>query len=242
MIWPLAGALLLIAVFAADWRRPLPKTVLIVLGAAFVATGFLRLAYVQWDLISASAKPLDVPLSPDGVRRPFVVARAGTYDVWLQTDRPSALFRLDCADPDAPVAKSCPVQRAAIRMSWTAGQGTQVVGAGRVAPDAGKAGAPSVAENVPARPAQSSANAEDRTPKYRFLGAFTAAAPGNYWIAVAPDAPNPFLAKRNPRLIVGLSSVETAPRGFAATLFCVLCVFGGGFMLLKALVPRKAAA
>jgi hypothetical protein len=245
MIWLIAAAVLLILVFVVNWRRPLPRTAMIVIGGAFVAVGFLRIAYVEWDYLAVTTKPLDVPLPLARAATlnppPFIVERPGEYDVWLQTDRPSALLDLACNDPDNDGPKSCPERRRALQLDWTVGDEVRAFGITHTLSDAYTPDStPSTKPLPPPRGAPS--NASDNTPKYRFLGSFVAKNPGRFWLSVDVVAPDPPLAARHPRLIVGLSDAETAPAGYFATLFCVLCVFGGGFILLKTLVPRKSPA
>ena len=253
MNWLVVAAVLLVVVLVLDWRRPLPRAVRIALGAIIIAGGFVRLAYVEWHYLSGATKPFDIALPLDRATTlqlpSFRIARAGAYDIWLQTDRPSALLAEGCVDPDYHGEKPCPEHLRTLDLDWTALRDGHWIASDATAMPPFTASAPRPGGPVryspgafEQQPNGSASSASDQTPEYRYLGTFTAPAPGSYALAVDLHAPNPRLAARHPRLIVGLSSVETAPTGLSATLFCVLCVFGGGFMLLKALVPRNAPA
>jgi hypothetical protein len=235
MSWLIAAAVLLILILVAIWLLPLPRTAMVVIGGALVAVGFLRLAYVEWDYLAVATKPLDVPLPLDRaveLSPVFKIARAGQYDVWLQSDRPSALFAQGGCDDGAE--GSCPDHQP-LDLRWSVDDGGII----SVGPTAVPRTAPSVPDKSHRTP-NPTASAEDQTPEYRFLGSFIAIDPGQATMRVDVLAPYPALAARHPRLIVGLSDAETAPAGYFATMFCVLCVFGGGFILLKTLVPRKS--
>ena len=249
MIWLAAAALILVVVLAIDWRRPLPKRVMTVLGAAFVAAGFLRLAYVEWTYLSDTNKPLDVAVPLDKARTirlpAFAVARDGDYDIWLQFDRTSALYEFGCLDPDYDGEKPCPPHPPDLDMTWSVMQGDSILASDitvHPVPLTLQPAPPPVPHGHIAYPPRSVANASDQTPRYRLLGSFHVAAQSRLQLVVVLNKPSPRLAPRRPRIIVGLSGETTGGVGLSATLFCVLCVFGGGFMLLKGLVPRKASA
>ncbi|HJW41638.1 MAG TPA: hypothetical protein VJ476_10470 [Rhizomicrobium sp.] len=242
MIWLASAAVLLIVILVIDRLRPLQKTAMIAIGAAFIAAGALRLAYIEWDYLSIVTEPFDAAIPLDHVasfRFPtFAVARTGEYDVWLQTDRPSPLINLDCYDPDYGGEKLCPHRPPGLDLRWTVRDGMRTIGVGETYKISDRP--PIVATKRHLAP--SAANASDETPIYRYLGNFAASRLDRLTLEAVVASPEAHLAARHPRLIVGLSDAETAPAGYFATLFCVLCVFGGGFILLKTLVPRKSPA
>jgi hypothetical protein len=221
-----------------------------ILGAVIVAVGVLTLAVVEWRYLPAANKPLDVRIALDHATTlslpPFTLDRDGAYEVWFQADRTAGIEAFGCLTAESGFEKLCPERLPELDATWTlTANGAAVARGGsdlagwmrrRAAVD------PRVATNAlhDFRDFQTkTANPSDSTPLYHQLGSFAGRAGETVQLALRVNRAAPTLAALHPRLIVGLSSTATRGLGLMAVLFCVLCVFGGGFMLLTALVPRQ---
>jgi len=231
----------------------LPKGALIGVGAAFIVVGVAALGTVEWRYLPAASKPLDVALRLDragDIALPvFTLDREGDYDIWLQADHSAGPLDFGCLTAQPGFEKPCRPQDAELDLRWTlssagaplAGGGTGIE-AWRVRAAAVPPADATAAHRAFQAYADKTDNPSDGTPLYRLLGTFRAPTGRGLALTVSLRRPAPRLAALHPRLIVGLTAADTRGIGVWATLFCVLCVAIGGFMLLMALVPRKASA
>lgn len=240
---------------AAAFARPLGlgKIALTILGGAVILAGVATLAVVEWRYLPAANKPLDValPLARAGTFAPpaFAPDRSGAYDLWLQTDRSPGLEAFGCLTADPGFEALCPKREPQLDLAWTVtANGTEVAhGATDLAGFRARRAAIAPAEA--ARKLHDfrdyvakTDNPADQSPLYHRIGTFDATAGRTLRLALAIRAPAPALAAAHPRLIVGLSRDTTGGSGLTAAFYCVLCLFAGGYMLLRAQVPRKATA
>jgi hypothetical protein len=231
----------------------LPKGALIAIGAAFIVAGVAALGTVEWRYLPAASKPLDVPLALDHAGPiavpPFTLGRDGAYDIWLQLDHSVGLLGFGCLTGEPGFEKLCKPQSAELDAHWTLSYAGATLAAGgtdlktwQQRSAAVPAPVASAAHHAFQAYAEKIDNPSDGTPFYRYLGTFRAPSGRSLALAIRLVRPAPKLAALHPRLVVGLTAGDTRNVGVWATLFCVLCVAIGGFMLLMALVPRKACA
>jgi hypothetical protein len=224
-----------------------------ILGAVIVLIGVAVLAVVEWRYLPAANKPLDVRVALDQattlVLPPFKLDRDGAYDIWLQVDRTAGIEAFGCLTAEPGFEKLCPSRAPELDATWTltADGAAMARGGSDLAAWLRRRAA---ADPVAAAKAlhdfrdfeTKTANPSDATPLYHQLGGFAGRAGETAQLTLTLARPAPSLAVLHPHVIVGLSNTATRGLGLFATLFCVLCVFGGGFMLLTALVSRKKAA
>ena len=226
------------------------KNIRALIGAAIVLAGVLLLAVVEWRYLPAANKPLDVRIALDQattlVLPPFTLDRDASYDIWLEVDRTAGIEAFGCLTAEPGFEMLCPARAPEFDATWTltadgvatARGGSDLAGwlHRRAAAD------PNAAAKAlhDFRDFQAkTANPSDGTPLYHQLGRFQGRVGERAQMTLRLNRPAPVLAALHPRLIVGLSNNATRGLGLLATLFCVLCVFAGGFMLLTALVPRQ---
>jgi hypothetical protein len=224
-----------------------------IIGAVIVLVGVAVLGIVEWRYLPAANKPLDVRVALDQattlVLPPFKLDQGGAYDIWLQVDRTEGIEAFGCLTAEPGFETLCPSRAPELDATWTltvngaatARGGSDVAGWLRRRAAADPVAAAKALHDFRAFQAKT-ANPSDATPLYHQLGSFTGRAGETAQLTLTLARPAPSLAALHPHLIVGLSNTATRGLGLFAVLFCVLCVFGGGFMLLIALVPRKKAA
>ncbi|HEY0105706.1 MAG TPA: hypothetical protein VGB91_06435 [Rhizomicrobium sp.] len=221
-------------------------------GALLVAAGVAAVGYVEWRFLPASGKPLDTPLALDRAGPvsfpPFAIERSGTYEIWLQIDHAAGMLNFGCLTTEPGFEKPCSPRKPELDLDWKVSSGGIALAHGATDIEAWErrgAAVPATEAAAAARRFQVYAdrtdNPSDQTPFYHLFGKFRAAAGRRYALTLGIHRAAPTLAKLHPRLIVGLTAA-TARLGAWAVLFCVLCVSLGGFILLTALVPRKAPA
>jgi hypothetical protein len=221
-----------------------------VIGAAIVLAGTLVLAVVEWRYLPAANKPLDMRIALDRattlVLPPFTLDRDAPYDIWLQVDRTAGIEAFGCLTAEPGFEKLCPSRTPELDATWTLtvdGAATARGGSGLAAWMQRRAAADPVAAAKALNDFRifqnKTANPSDATPLYHQLGSFQGRAGERAQLTLALARPAPALAALHPHVIVGLSTDATRGLGLFATLFCVLCVFAGGFILLTALVTRK---
>jgi hypothetical protein len=253
MIWLFAVAGLAIFFAVVDWPFRLPARALGILGVALVVIGVSALAYTEWRYLPAANKPLDMALPLDRaqtiVSPPFALDRTALYDIWLQADRTPGVEVFGCLTAETGFEKLCPDRQPQLDLAWTLTDGKESVARGGTDLAGWEQRRAAVAPRDAAEALRKfrdyvakTDNPSDETPLYHLIGSFHGAAGRTVRLAIQLRAPAPGLAQAHPRLVVGLSSTTTRGLGFLVTLFCVLCLVGGGFMLLKAFVPRKTAS
>ncbi len=227
----------------------LSKRLRIAIGAVLILLGISTIGIVEWRYLPAATQPVNVPLTLRGPAQiappPFAIDRDGTYEIWLQVDHAVGLLNFGCLTAEPGFEKPCRPRQPELDTDWSLSSGGLV----RAAGGRGAAAWEQRSAAVPASDAAAarrhfqaysdrSDNPSDETPFYHRLGAFRAAAGRSYLLTLGVYRPAPTLARLHPRLIVGLTA-STARLGAWATLFCVLCLSLGGFILLRTLVPRK---
>jgi hypothetical protein len=250
LLFVLAGLAIVFAV--VEWPFRPSRRLLGVFGAVLVVVGISALAYTEWRYLPAANKPLEVALPLDRARtivsQQFTLGQASAYDIWLQVDRTPGVETFGCLTAEPGFEKLCPARQPELDLGWTLRDNEGPIAHGSSDLAAWNRRRAAVAPRDAARALRKfrdyvakSENPSDATPLYHLLGSFHGEEGRALRLSVDIRRAVPGLATAHPRLVVGLSAAATRGRGLMVTLFCVLCLAGGGFMLLRAFVPRKAA-
>jgi hypothetical protein len=251
LLFAVVGLAILFA--EVEWPVRLSPRALGFLGATLIVVGVAALAYTEWRYLPAANKPLDMPLPLDKARtivsKPFTLQKASTYDIWLEVDRTPGVEAFGCITAEAGFEKLCPLRTPELDVAWTLRDGDRAVarGASDLAGWNQRRAAVPPHESAEALRklrdyVAKSENPSDQTPLYHQIGSFEATDAAVRSLALELRRPVPALARAHPRLVVGVSAAATHGLGLSVTAFCVLCLVGGGFMLLKTFVPRRAAS
>jgi hypothetical protein len=250
LLFALAGVAIVLAV--VEWPFRLSRRLFGVIGAALVLVGASAIAYTEWRYLPAANKPLDMTLPLDHARTiispPFALDQASPYDIWLEVDRTPGVEAFGCLTAEPGFEKLCPARQPELDLGWIVSDKDGPIARGGSDLPAWNRRRAAVAPPDAAEALRKfrdyvakTQNPSDATPLYHLVGSFHGSEGRVLWLSVDLRRPVPELAAAHPRLVVGLSAAATRGQGLLVTLFCVLCLVGGGFMLLKALVPRKAA-
>jgi len=250
MIFAIAAALGLIVAIIVQ-KRFLSARMLGSLGFAFIAAGIAAISYVEFLYLPSQTKPVDVAinLARAGVvlKAPFRARLDGRYKVWLQTDRTPGVERFGCLTGDDGFEALCPGQIPELEIRWMLLYRDQTWAHGGSDLEAWRqrqARIDPAEQSLRLKALRSylaqSANPSDGTPLFHTVASFDARASHDYVFVLSLVHSAPSLAHYHPRLAIGFA--ETGGVGRLATIFCLLCVAGGFYMLLVAFVPRKALA
>jgi hypothetical protein len=252
MIWLF---ILVIAIAAGGivFARRLPTSVLIGLGAVIVLIGIIAIAILEWRYAGANNRPLDIPIAlgrAGQIETPtFTVGQGAPYDLWLQTDRAIGIAAFGCLTGEPDFEALCPGRVPVLDLAWTADENGIVVARGgsdfegwrrRQAALDPRLAAKKLA-SFRAYAAKEAADPSNQWPLFHRLGSFNAVGGKTYRLTLVLKAPVPQLAALHPRLTVGLGGDATRGLGTMVIWFGLLCVIGGGLMLLiaRARLQRK---
>jgi hypothetical protein len=250
MIVAIAVALGLIAAVIIR-RRSMDPRLLGGLGAVFVAAGLLVIGYVEWHYLPSNTRPLDATVRLDRagttLRAPFRVALDGRYTIWLQTDRTPGVENFGCLTGDDGFEALCPGRAPELDLTWAITERGVAVARGGSDIEGWKKRQAALDPKAAAQQLKEfrtyiagAANPADATPLFHTFAGFDAKPGHDYLLVINLHHPAPTLAAVHPRITIGFA--QTRGIGTLATIFCLLCVAGGFFMLLTAFVPRKAAS
>jgi hypothetical protein len=249
LLFVLAGLAIFFAV--VDWPFRLSRRLLGVIGAALVLVGAAAIAYTEWRYLPAANKPLDMPLPLDRARTivspPFTLDQPSPYDIWLEVDRTPGVEAFGCLTAEPGFEKLCPMREPALDLGWIVSDKDGPVARGGSDLASWNRHRAAVAAQDAAEAlwkfrdyVAKTQNPSDATPLYHLIGSFHGSEGRVMRLTIDLRRPVLDLTAAHPRLVVGLSAAATRGQGLLVTLFCMLCLVGGGFMLLKAFVPRKA--
>jgi hypothetical protein len=233
--------------------KRMPSRALIGLGAVLIALGVAAIGLLEWRY-AANTRPLDIPFALDRAGRietpSFVVERGGPYDIWLQTDRTVGIAAFGCLTGEPDFEALCPGQVPALDLGWTAATDGVLVARGGSDLEGWRRRQAALDPREAARKlarfrayaAKEAADPANQWPLFHRLGTFKATAGKTYRLALDLKAPVPQLAALHPRLTVGLSGDATQGLGRTVIGFGLLCLIGGGLMLLLARSRAQARA
>ena len=239
----LLPTLVVVAAVLALARR-LPRRVLMIVGLAFVVAGAAAFAALEVWYAPSRTQALSMPLPLDAAgatvtSRPFTPSLTAPFDISLQLDRGDGVLDFGCLTAEPGFEALCPGRAPELDLTWTVSEaGARIASHGgdvpawerrRAALDPAAARAKLAAFHAYADHAQ---EPSDQTPLYHSLGSFDGIAGRSYAIAFRVNRAAPTLAKRHPRVIVGMSAADTQSIGRNFLAFTLLCVGGGAFMLL----------
>jgi hypothetical protein len=238
---------------ALVFAKRIPPRALFGLGAVLVAVGVAAIGLLEWRY-SANTRPLDIPfgLARAGqVETPsFVIERDGPYDIWLQTDRTVGIPAFGCLTGEPAFEALCPGQVPVLDLAWTATTdgvpvargGADLQGWRRRQAMLDPRDAARKFARFRAYSAKEAADPANQWPLFHRLGTFDALAGKTYRLTLDLKAPVPQLAALHPRLTVGLGGETTRGLGRTVIGYGLLCLIGGGLMLLLARSRAQARA